>query len=186
MERNQLERDVILKPLREGPPALDRASCGRVRVVIDLMICVQDQIIASVLTYECTCVQLTSGKYILFFWFHSFFSPPLDDLALPRHGRQSLDNDGNLRIRDFQGAVDAGDYVCSVKNMDEEVRATTQLVLVGEYVELSCPCRSSTKTYKAYTFRVAKKRCVKMWNFLFLTKDGLHEYREKRQFRMSL
>lgn len=53
-----------------------------------------------------------------------------DDLALPRHGRQSLDNDGNLRIRDFQGAVDAGDYVCSVKNMDEEVRATTQLVLV--------------------------------------------------------
>ncbi|KAG0444598.1 hypothetical protein HPB47_013612 [Ixodes persulcatus] len=53
-----------------------------------------------------------------------------DDALLPRNVRHSLDNDGNLRIRDFMGSVDAGDYTCVVKSRDQEVRATTQLVLV--------------------------------------------------------
>ncbi|KAM7293094.1 hypothetical protein ISCGN_026224 [Ixodes scapularis] len=53
-----------------------------------------------------------------------------DDVLLPRNVRHSLDNDGNLRIRDFMGSVDAGDYTCVVKSRDQEVRATTQLVLV--------------------------------------------------------
>ncbi|CAN7938942.1 unnamed protein product, partial [Ixodes hexagonus] len=51
-----------------------------------------------------------------------------DDALLPRNVRQSVDNDGNLRIRDIAGSVDAGEYSCVVKGRNQEVRATTQLV----------------------------------------------------------
>lgn len=52
------------------------------------------------------------------------------DILLPRSGRQNVDNDGNLRIRNFQGSVDAGDYTCIVKAHTQEVRVTTQLILI--------------------------------------------------------
>ncbi|KAK8756136.1 hypothetical protein V5799_001156 [Amblyomma americanum] len=53
-----------------------------------------------------------------------------NDVLLPRSGRQNVDNDGNLRIRNFQGSVDAGDYTCVVKTQSQEVRATIQLILI--------------------------------------------------------
>ncbi|KAH9373256.1 hypothetical protein HPB48_005001 [Haemaphysalis longicornis] len=52
------------------------------------------------------------------------------DTLLPRSGRQNVDNDGNLRIRNFQGSVDAGEYTCIVKAHTQEVRVTTQLILI--------------------------------------------------------
>ncbi|CAN7939532.1 unnamed protein product [Ixodes hexagonus] len=53
-----------------------------------------------------------------------------DDTLLPGNIRQSVDDDGNLHIRGFLGSVDAGDYTCVVKSGNQEVRATTQLVVV--------------------------------------------------------
>ncbi|XP_064480703.1 cell adhesion molecule DSCAM-like isoform X2 [Ornithodoros turicata] len=53
-----------------------------------------------------------------------------DDHMLPRNNRQSVDDDGNLHIRDAQHAGDAGDYACVVKGYTQEVRATTHLVFV--------------------------------------------------------
>lgn len=82
-----------------------------------------DVLMASLLSIEVTLTKVGSLR--------ARIKHSADDALLPRNVRHSLDNDGNLRIRDFMGSVDAGDYTCVVKSRDQEVRATTQLVLVG-------------------------------------------------------